>query len=84
MKVNELVYCKGEYKIYKYCENYFVHTYKNIVFAERGGANKQLIDNLINDIKPTDEASLYHDYERPKYAISQGLKAAKELKFNVC
>ena len=77
------VYTNGDYHIYKFSKNHFVHTFKNIVFAERGAANRELIDNLIADNKPTDEASLYHDYERPKQAIQEGIEAAKNLFFVV-
>ncbi len=81
--VSPPVYIKGDYKIYFLYNNHFVHTFKNIVIAERGAKNTQLIDNLFNDIKPTDEASLYHDYERPKQAIFEGLDAAKLLNFKI-
>lgn len=80
---NPPIYEAGEYKIYKFSNNHYVHTFKNIVFAERTGANKQLIENLIKDIKPVGESSLYHDYERPKATISEGIKAAKKLKFKI-
>lgn len=83
MKVDKLIYQNGDYKIYKYTSNHFVHTFKNIVFAERVAANEELINNLINDIKPTKEASLYHDYQRPKKAIMDGIEAAKKLNFKI-
>jgi hypothetical protein len=77
------VYNKSDYKIYKLSNNHYVHTFKNIVFAERTNANKELIENLINDIKPTGEAALYFDYERPKATIVVGIKAAKKLNFKI-
>lgn len=84
MEVNSKpVYEVNEYKIYKFSNNHYVHTFKNIVFAERTGANKGLIENLVNDIKPQGEASLYHDYERPKAMIMKGINAAKKLNFQI-
>lgn len=77
------IYQKGEYSIFHYSNDHYVHAFKNIVFAERTGANKGLIDNLINDIKPEGEAAIYHDYERPKAAIVEGIKAAKKLNFEI-
>lgn len=71
----------NDYKIYKYSKDHYVHTFKNIVFAERCKANKDLILTLLNDVKPTGVAALYHDYERPKGAIQQGIEAAKKLNF---
>ena len=85
MEMNEgqIVYTNGDFKIYRHYQNHFVHTFKNIVICERGAANKELINNLVNDIKPTGEAALFHDYERPKGAIIDGMKAAKNLNFKI-
>ncbi len=77
------IYVNGDYKIYKYTDKHYLHTFKNIIFGERGAANKALINNLVNDIKPTKEADLYHDYERPKGAILEGIEAAKNLNFKI-
>ena len=83
MQVDNPIYSNGDFKIYKYREKHYVHTYKNIVICERGAANKELINNLVNDIKPTEEAALFHDYERPKDAILRGTEAAKNLNFKI-
>lgn len=83
MEVDNLVYENGQYKIYRYTANHYVHTFKNIVIAERGKADKELINNLVTDTKPTGEAALFHDYERPKGAILEGMKAAKTLNFKI-
>jgi hypothetical protein len=80
---NPPVYQNGDWKIYKYTSNHYVHTFKNIVIGERCAANKDLINNLKADIKPTGEAALYHDYERPKEAISEGIEAAQKLNFKI-
>lgn len=77
------IYENGNYRIYKQWDNHFVHTFKNIVIGQRCAANKSLIDGLKNDIKPKGESDLYHDYQRPKAAISDGIKEAKKLKFKV-
>ena len=83
MQVNKLIYKRGDYSIYKYADKHFVHTFKNIVIGERVAANKELINNLLNDIKPTGEGVLYYDYERSKSAILEGIKAAKKLNFKI-
>ena len=83
MEVDNLIYKNGDYSIYKYTNHHYVHTFKNIVICERGAANKELINNLLNDIKPTGEAALFHDYERPKGAILDGMEAAKLLNFKI-
>lgn len=77
------IYANSDYKIYSYSRNHFVHTFKNIVIAERGKADKPLIEGLINDIKPTNESDLYHNYERPKKAILDGIAAAQKLHFEI-
>jgi hypothetical protein len=79
----EPVFVRGDYRVFKYFNTHFVHAFKNIVIAERGSINKEMIENLIQETKPQDEAKLFHDYERPKQAIADGIKAAKELNFNV-
>lgn len=84
MEVNSKpIYENGNYRIYKYYNNHFVHTFKNIVITERGAANIPLMEGLKADIKPKSEADLYHDYERPKAAIRDGRKAAKKLNFKI-
>jgi len=83
MVLDNLVYENGDYRIYRYASKHYVHTFKNIVITERGKADKELINNLVADIKPTGEAALYHDYERPKEAILDGMEAAKELNFEI-
>lgn len=77
------MYENGDYKIYELYKNHYLHTFKNVVIAERGKPNKELILNLISDTKPKEEASLYHDYERPKEAILNGLEAAAKLGFEI-
>ena len=79
----EPIYTNGDYRIYKAWNEHFIHTFKNIVIAQRCAANKDLINNLVTDNKPTDEAGLYHQYERPKQAIRDGVKAAKRLNFTI-
>lgn len=75
------VFVNGDYKVYKYSREHYVHTYKNIVFAERCAPNKDMINNLITDHKPQAEVQAYFDYERAKEAIAEGMEAAKKLNF---
>lgn len=77
------IYTNGDFKIYKYFDGYFIHTFKNIVIGERCGANKEMIDSLATNTKPTGKAKRYFDYERAKAAMIEGLEAAKGLNFKV-
>lgn len=75
----EPLYKNGDFKIYKYFDRHYVHTYKNIVIAERCAPNTDLIHNLIFDKQI--KGKNYFDFERCKEAISQGIEAAKNLNF---
>lgn len=76
-----IVYRKGDYCVYVYTNSAYVHTWKNIVIAERTGLNSQLIENMLTNVRPKDQADAYHDYERPTWAIAEGIKASKKLNF---
>lgn len=80
---SEPIFTNGEYKVYRHYDKHFVHTFKNIVIAERCAINKALLSGLKDNIKPIGEASIYHDWERPKWAINEGLKIAKQINFTV-
>lgn len=75
------VYTDGDFRVYRYTEKHFVHTFKNIVVCERGAINKRILSNLKNDVRPMDEGGRYHHYERPKQAMKEGIEAATKLKF---
>ncbi len=77
------IYTDGDFKIYKYSPNRFVHTFKNIVIAERTAPNKTIFSNLKGETKPTGEADIFHQYERPLEAKNYGIEAAKKLNFNI-
>jgi len=84
MKVeSKPIHVNGDFRIYKYYSNWYVHTFKNIVIAERGAPNKEVLTNLMGVTQPTGEASIYHDYERPKQAMSEGIKEAKKRNFKI-
>lgn len=76
-------YVDGDYKIYKKCKDYYLHCYKNIIIAERGCVNKQLLSNVKNKANPSDKAKSFHDYERPMAAMSFGISEAKRLNFEI-
>jgi len=76
------VYSNGDYRIFKHVDKHYLHTYKNIIIAERSGINKEMIDNLAANTPPL-EGSLYHDFERPKQTILEGIAAAKKLDFQI-
>lgn len=73
----------GDFKIYRYCDQYFVHTFKNIVIAERCKANPAIFTNIKGETEPTGEADIYHQLERPRQAMTEGIQEAKKLKFVV-
>lgn len=77
------VFAQGDYKVYKYYDRHYIHTYKNIVIGERCAVNKDLINNLVNDTQPENETQLYFDYQRGKWAKEQGIEAAKKLNFKI-
>lgn len=80
---SEPIFSKGDYKIYKYYEKYFVHTFKNIVIAERCAKNEQMINDLISGIYTGIESQKYFQFDRPKEAIEIGINAAKKLNFKI-
>ena len=83
MILTDLVHENGDYKIYKHCKEWFVHTFKNIVIAERCAPNKNIITNLKGETRPEGIADIYHQLERPQWAINEGIKQAKKLNFTI-
>ena len=77
------IYTHGDYRIYSYYPKHFVHTFKNIVIAERCGQNKEIFTNMTGETTPTGEASIYHDLQRPQEALRIGIEAAKKLNFKI-
>lgn len=76
--------CKyGLYSIYKLYPDHFVYTYKNIVIMERTGENEKMLWDLTTDTIPENTARAYHDFDRPKEAIKNGLEIAKKIGFKV-
>jgi len=53
------VYTNGDFRIYRYYKDHFVHTFKNIVICERCAPNTGIIENLLTDNKPAGEAAIY-------------------------
>jgi len=83
--VNEssLVFSDGDFKVYKFSHEWYIHTFKNIVIAERCKINKGIFAALKGELKPTNEADLYFLYERPLSAMNEGIKHAKKLNFSI-
>lgn len=79
----KLIYTDGDFKIYKKYSDHYLHTFKNIIIAERGGANKAIFSNIKGETKPTGEAAIYHEYERPLQAMNDGIEYAKKLNFQI-
>lgn len=78
---NKPVHTNGDFRIYKYTEKYFIHTFKNIVIAERCAVNKDLLTNVSGSTTEANETKMYMDYVRPLEAMQQGVEAAKKLNF---
>lgn len=77
------MFTNGDFRIYKYCDKYFIHTFKNIVIAERCAPNKQLLVNVKDKTKPVGEGAIFNEYERPIAAMMQGIEEAKKLNFTI-
>ena len=81
---SEPVYKNGDFLIYKLYEKHFLHTFKNIIFAERCGKNIEMIENIIKNTPPENgTGKIYHEFFRPKETIQNGLRYAKELNFEI-
>ena len=78
---SEPIFTNGDFKIYKYCDRYFIHTFKNIVICERCAPNKDVFKYMTGEANPEGIAATYHDFERPNWAKESGIQAAKELNF---
>lgn len=84
MEVNTLpCYEIGEFKVYKRSNDYYIHTFKNIVIGERCGINKELLNNLHTDTIPEGKSNSYFNYHRAKEAMLQGIEEAKKLNFPI-
>lgn len=79
----EPIFKNSDFRIYRYCDKWFIHTFKNIVIAERCAPNKTIFTNLKGETKPTEESAIYHEFERPQAAMMEGIEAAKKMKFNI-
>lgn len=75
------IYSNGEYLVYKFCDNHYLYTFKNLIIAERCGLDKTIIDDLSNDIYTGEPSKKYYNFDRPKQTIEIGINAAKELNF---
>lgn len=80
---NPPVHTNGDYKIYKYFDRHYVHTFKNIVITELGAANTELIKNIATQTEPGKDTQLYFKYTRCLEAIQDGIEAAKKLNFKI-
>lgn len=83
MNVDTLVYEEGDFKIYHYSKDHFIHTFKNIVIAERVKPNKTIFTNIKGETQPAGISDIYHQLERPEWAKDEGIKEAKRLNFQI-
>lgn len=78
------VYINGDFRVYKFSNKHFLHTFKNIIIAELGAINKDVINNVKNDIiPPLGDGKRYHQYDRPKEAMLFGIDQANKLNFEI-
>lgn len=77
------VYENGEFAIYKLYDKHYLHTFGNIVFAERCAPNIEMIENIINDNVPAERGDKYHQYAWPKETIAFGIEYAKKINFPI-
>ena len=82
---NDAVYIDGDYRVFKKADKWYLHCYKHVIFAERCGINKQMIDDIKNDkFSGNGDGEKYHQFDRPKQAIADGLEWSKKYsEFNV-
>lgn len=81
---SKLVFIDGDFRVYKYSNNHYLHTFKNIIITELGAINKDVINNVKNDIiPPLGDGKRYHQYERPREAMLFGIEQAKKLNFEI-
>lgn len=76
------VYQNGEYKVFKFCKDWFVSCYKNIIVTETTGCPKDLIDACATAECPTDK-HLQYRYVNVFEAALDGRRFAKEENFEV-
>lgn len=79
------MYIDGNFKIYKYYDRHYIHTYKNIVVTELGAPNREILTQLKNKVAPIDspENSDLFSYNRCVEAMELGIKEAKKLNFTI-
>lgn len=77
------IFVNGDFRIYKYCTEHYIHTFKNIVISQRVAPKKEILTNVMGETMPTGDAAIYHDLERPKEAMKEGIRAAKKLNFKI-
>ena len=80
---NAPVYVDGDYKIYKFVDKHYLHTFKNIIISERGAPNKDILLYLKGDTKPKRYSTEYYHNKRALVALKEGIEYAKMLNFKV-
>lgn len=78
---SDLVFQDGDFRVFRKYSDYFVHTFKNVVIAERCAINKAIFSALKGELVPKDEAIKYFEFDRPKWAINEAIKNANRFKF---
>lgn len=61
IKEVDLVYKNGDYAVYHVTALCHTYTYKNIAIGQKVGLNKDFVDSLANNIRPTDETQYSFD-----------------------
>ena len=70
------IYTKGNYRIFKQTNKCYLHTFKNVAISQLGAANKEHINNLLEDTRPTDKGKFTAKtlvFDSAKKALKKGL-----------
>jgi hypothetical protein len=77
LSIGEPVYSDGDYRVFKKADKWYLHCYKHVIFAERCGINKQMIEDIKTDTFSGD-GNKYHCFDNPKQALIDGLEWSKK------
>lgn len=79
LSVDDAVYSDGDYKVYKKADKWYLHCYKHVIFGERCGINKQMIQDIKNNsFSGKGDGEKYHQFDNPKQALNDGLEWSKK------
>ncbi len=74
------VYRNGDYTIWKIQPNFYNHCWKNIIFHQLTGANKDLINAMVAHTEKNNSSFIWQDARAP---IAEGLNYAKKWNIQI-